>query len=170
MKRTWHALPGFRVPERSGVASRSVQPSHRSRIARSFGSISVKAMPIPVGVTLPVTLPMALSSPPAWVIRTRTRVPFGRGVVVLTKQPDELRSRVIDTNSPGSSKSLISAIAPMLRRLAARALPSIPLLSRAKGLQGERSITSVPRQSHSQYVQIIQCEKQGIPFLGVSPE
>lgn len=99
-------------------------------------------MPIPVGVTLPVTFPMALSSPPAWVIRTRTRVPFGRGAVVLTKQPDELRSRVIDTNSPGSSKSLISAIAPKVRRVAARALPSIPLLSRAKGLQGERSITA----------------------------
>lgn len=46
----------------------------------------VNAMPIPVGITFVVKLPMAAKSAPECVIRTRTRVPVGNGVVVFTNR------------------------------------------------------------------------------------
>jgi hypothetical protein len=71
-----------------------------------------KDVPIPVGVAFAVTLPIAANSAPECVIRTRTCVPVGKGVVVFTKQPEALRSRVTETNSPRPSKSITSAITP----------------------------------------------------------
>src|SRR5437588_1363846 len=81
-----------------------------------------------------VTLPIAEKSDPAYVIRTRTSVPAGKGVLVLTKHPARLRSRVTTIMSSRESKSITSAIAPKSYRVIWRRSSNRFLGRRGRGL------------------------------------
>ncbi len=71
-------------------------------------------MPIPSLETLSVTWPNAAKLSPELVIVTATLVPAWKSDVVLTKQPDRLRSRVSKTKPLCDSTSTTSTIAPKL--------------------------------------------------------